>query len=188
MRVRLPPRSLTVAAAWAGARARTWFALAERAHIGAIWEARARAALEPLRRKGVELYFNVGWPGKGDIDIVAIAPGRAPRVIVAIEVKARRYTNWHLRRTLLAARMLARGGPHAAVLVTGARREPTIRMGVYVCSVDQIAQVVLSLVRHPTATTQRPRRRAQRTSGTAHRRAAHVRGEAGSRTAPRLKG
>lgn len=171
------------AAGWCGMRAWSWFGLAENARVGAASEARVIDQLEPLRRDGWELEYNVPLPGNGDIDVVAIAPGCAPRLMVAIEIKTSGYSTRHLRRTVHAAATLAGDGPRAAVLVTVASRETAVRYGVSICSAQRLVGVLRSLARDHTETSaSRSRRPAQRRFDTGHRRAAHARGPAGYRT------
>jgi hypothetical protein len=131
--------------AWCGERADFSFRRARDAGIGACSERRVREALEPLRDEGWDLEYNVGWPGHGDVDVVGIAPGRAPRLMVAIETKTRTFSRRDERRTLRAAAMLAEGRRSAAVLVTVARRETTVRRGLRICSVDRLAGVLRAL-------------------------------------------
>jgi hypothetical protein len=76
-----------IAALLAGWRARRQFSLAKRAEIGARSEQLVDGVLEPLRTEDWEIRTNVSWPGNGDIDTVAIAPGGPTFVI---ETKTRR--------------------------------------------------------------------------------------------------
>jgi hypothetical protein len=139
-----------VGAAWSGERAGVWFEGASRARIGARSETMVIDALAHLRARGWEFHYNVALPGNGDIDVVGIAPGRAPRLMVVIETKTSRYTRRNLTRTLRAARTLAGDGPSAAILVTITRRETAVRHGVTICSVDRVAGVLSALQRTPS--------------------------------------
>jgi Nuclease-related domain len=61
--------------------------LAGRSRVGAVSEARVRAALEPLRAEGWAVRQGVSWPGGGDIDHVVRSPTGTG---FAIETKTRR--------------------------------------------------------------------------------------------------
>lgn len=73
--------------------ARHWLALAGRSRIGARSEDELRRALAPVRREGWRVRHSLSWRGRGDIDLVAIAPWG---VAFAIEVKTSRYEDRHL--------------------------------------------------------------------------------------------
>jgi hypothetical protein len=121
-----------IGALLAGWRARRQFALARRAEIGARSEQLVDAMLEPLRLEEWDIHTNVRWPGNGDIDAVAIAPGGPTFVI---ETKTRRYTPEHVWRTARAARLFTAGIP---ILVTVVPRKMRIEDGVNVCGREQL--------------------------------------------------
>lgn len=121
-----------IAALLAGWRARRQFSLARRAEIGVRSEQLIDRTLEPLRREDWEIRTNVAWPGNGDIDTVAIAPGGPTFVI---ETKTRRYTTEHVRRTARAARLFTAGIP---VLVTAVPGQLRIEEGVSVCGRERL--------------------------------------------------
>ena len=54
--------------------ARRWLLLAERSRVGARSEGDVRHALAPLRDEGWRVRYSLQWRGRGDIDLVAIAP------------------------------------------------------------------------------------------------------------------
>jgi Nuclease-related domain len=89
-------------------------------------------ALEPLRIEDWDIHTNVAWPGSGDLDVVAIAPGGPTFVI---ETKTRRYTIEHVLRTARAARLFTAGIP---ILVTAAPGKLRIEDGVNVCGRDRL--------------------------------------------------
>jgi Holliday junction resolvase-like predicted endonuclease len=67
--------------------------LASRSRVGARSEDEVRRALAPLRTEGWRLRHSLQWRGRGDIDLVAIAPWG---VAFALEVKTSRYEHAHL--------------------------------------------------------------------------------------------
>jgi hypothetical protein len=67
-----------------GLYARHWLALAGRSRVGARSEDDVQRALTPLRAEGWRLRHSLPWPGRGDIDSVAISP---TGIAVAIETK-----------------------------------------------------------------------------------------------------
>lgn len=69
-------------------RARRWRRLAARSRVGAHSEAEVRRALAGLEAECWRVRHSLAWPGRGDIDFAAIAPGG---VGFAIEVKTSRY-------------------------------------------------------------------------------------------------
>ena len=75
---------LFVAAVAFAFSARHRLTLAERSRVGARSEDEVRRALAPLRTEGWRLRHSLQWGGRGDIDLVAIAPWG---VAFAIEVK-----------------------------------------------------------------------------------------------------
>jgi hypothetical protein len=121
-----------IAALLAGWRARRQFSLARRAGIGARSEQLVDGVLGPLRTEDWEIRTNVRWPGNGDVDVVAIAPGGPTFVI---ETKTRRYTAQHVRRTARAARLFTAGIP---VLVTAVPGKLRIEEGVSVCGRERL--------------------------------------------------
>jgi hypothetical protein len=57
-----------------GLRARHWLMLAGRSRVGARSEDGVQAALARLEGGGWRLRHSLSWPGRGDLDSVAIAP------------------------------------------------------------------------------------------------------------------
>src|SRR5438067_1527032 len=84
---------LVVPAAGVAFSARHWLVLAERSRVGARSEGQVQRALAPLRTEGWRLRHSLQWRGRGDIDLVAIAPWG---VAFALEVKTSRYEDRHL--------------------------------------------------------------------------------------------
>ncbi|MGZ8649063.1 MAG: nuclease-related domain-containing protein [Solirubrobacteraceae bacterium] len=79
--------------------------LAARSRVGADSEAQVRRALNPRVREGWRVEHAVDWPGRGDLDHVLRSPSGVGFVI---ETKTLRYSRAHVRRTIEAARRLAR--------------------------------------------------------------------------------
>ena len=65
---------ILLAALVLGLRVRHWLSLAGRSQVGARSEDEVRRTLAPLLREGWRLRHALRWPGRGDIDSVAIAP------------------------------------------------------------------------------------------------------------------
>jgi hypothetical protein len=65
---------LILAAVALGLRARRWVRLAGRASVGAQSEDDVQRALAPLTAEGWRLRHSLPWPGRGDIDSIAISP------------------------------------------------------------------------------------------------------------------
>jgi hypothetical protein len=86
---------LLLATAVLGIRARRWARLAG-SRVGARSENEVQRALAPLQTEGWRLRHSLTWPGRGDIDSVAIAP---TGVALAIETKTRNHDLEHLART-----------------------------------------------------------------------------------------
>lgn len=66
--------ALLVLALGLGLYARHWLSLADRSGVGARSEDEIRRALAPLEAEGWRLRHLLSWRGRGDIDLVAIAP------------------------------------------------------------------------------------------------------------------
>ena len=96
---------LLILAAGLAAYARHWGRLAGRSREGARSERAVRRALEVLHVEGWRLRHSLPWPGGGDIDHVAIAPGDAG-VAFAIETKTSSYRPEHVARAAATARWL----------------------------------------------------------------------------------
>lgn len=86
-------RMLVIAAAAFGFSARHWLGLARRSRVGARSEDEVRRALAPLQSEGWRTRHSLAWRGRGDVDLVAIAPCG---IAFAIEVKTSRYDHRHL--------------------------------------------------------------------------------------------
>src|SRR5438067_5392417 len=67
--------ALLIAAVVLGYPTRRWLVLAERSRVGAHSEDEVRRALAPLRAEGWRVRYSLQWRRRGDIDLVAIAPG-----------------------------------------------------------------------------------------------------------------
>ena len=76
--------------------ARHWARLAGRSRVGARSEEQAQRTLAPVAADGWRLRHSLAWPGRGDIDSVAIAP---TGIGFVIEIKTGNYTADHLART-----------------------------------------------------------------------------------------
>jgi hypothetical protein len=137
------------------------FRRAGEARIGAASERRVIEVLDMLEGEGWRFFHSVVWPENGDIDSVGVGPGPAGRrLIVAIETKTTAFNRFHVRRTLRAARFVARRRPYAAVLVTIRQRETTVQDGVTVCDVDRLVGALRALAReHAERSSMRPARR-----------------------------
>jgi hypothetical protein len=96
---------LLVVAGVVGLRARHWLSLAGRSRVGARSEDEVRCALAPLQGEGWRLCHALRWPGRGDIDSVAIAPSGLG---FAIETKTRTFEDRHVMRVREQAMWLAR--------------------------------------------------------------------------------
>jgi Nuclease-related domain len=86
--------AILVLAVGLGLYARHWLSLAGRSRVGARSEDEVRRALRTLEDEGWRVRHSLRWRGVGDVDSVAIAPGR---VAFAIETKTRTYGKHHLR-------------------------------------------------------------------------------------------
>ena len=119
--------------------------LAGRSRVGAESEARVRRALDPLALEGWRVAHGVDWPGRGDLDHVLRSPSGMGFVI---ETKTLRYRRTHVRRTIEAARRLARErrryprGVLPVMCVTGARRVEAMQEGAFVVSLDRLVEAV----------------------------------------------
>lgn len=122
-----------LASLFAGISAKRQFSLARRAEIGARSEQFAYAQVQPLEAEGWRIERNVDWPGNGDLDLVAIAPG-GPAFVT--DVKTCSYTAGHLRRASRAAAMFTDCVPMIATL---APRMTTREADVTVCSIDKLS-------------------------------------------------
>ena len=101
-----PAAALAIAAAGLVAYVRHWVRLARRSAVGARSERQVRRALAPLRIEGWRLRHALSWPGRGDIDHVAITP-RTVGLAFVIETKTRSYSADQLARTAARARWVA---------------------------------------------------------------------------------
>jgi Nuclease-related domain len=87
--------ALLLTAVGFGLRASHWARLAARAGVGARSEDRVQRALARLEAEHWRLRHSLRWPGRGDIDSIAISP---TGFAFAIETKTRGYTPEHLAR------------------------------------------------------------------------------------------
>jgi hypothetical protein len=159
--------------------ARHWLGLAERSRVGARSEDEVRRALVPLRTEGCRLRHSLQWRGRGDIDLVAIAPGG---FAFAIEVKTSRYDDRHLVTVREQAASLwrfrrrwCRQGVVPVLCVARPRGVHRWEDGVLVVSIDRLLPALLTascpiervaLPFKPRARDrERPRRRVIRRAG-----------------------
>lgn len=133
---------LLITGAGLGLRARNWARLAKRASVGARSEGQVQRALAPLEAEGWRLRHSLAWPGRGDIDSVAIAP---TGFAFAIETKTRSYTSEHLVRVLdiaawlnLRRRRWYRNGALPVLCVVRDRGLEHVESGVLVVSIDRL--------------------------------------------------
>jgi hypothetical protein len=122
--------------------ARRWANLAARTGVGARSEAEVQKVLRVLEAEGWRLRHSLPWPGRGDIDHVAIAP---TGIAFAIETKTRTFYPEHLAAARAQAawleRRLRRWCPHGARPVLCLTRGPQLERfedEVLVVSVDQL--------------------------------------------------
>jgi Nuclease-related domain len=137
---------LLLAAMALGLYARNWLSLARRSRLGARSEDDVQRALAPVRAEGWRLRHSLAWQGRGDIDSVAIAPGR---IAVAIETKTRTYDTRHLARVRDQAvwlsrrrRRWARSGALAVMCLVHARGVERVEDDVLVVSIDRLTYVL----------------------------------------------
>ena len=142
----LPGALLLVVAVVLGVRVRHWLSLAGRSGIGARSEDEVRRALAPLEEHGWWLRHALRWPGRGDIDSVAVAPNG---VGFAIETKTRRYDERQLGRVLDQASWLGRRrrrwckrGALPVLCVVRAAAVERYERGVLVVSIDRLVPVL----------------------------------------------
>jgi hypothetical protein len=102
--------------------------------------------LAPLQAEGWRLWHSLPWPGRGDIDSVAIAP---TGIAIAIETKTRMYDPHHLARVRVQATWLSgrrrrwrRNGALAVMCVVRARGVEHVEDDVLVVSVDRLLQAL----------------------------------------------
>ncbi|MGN6169567.1 MAG: nuclease-related domain-containing protein [Solirubrobacteraceae bacterium] len=129
-----------------GPQARHWLHLAARSRVGSRSEDEVRRALAPLRGEGWRVRYSLHWCGRGDIDLVAIAPGG---VAFAIEVKTSRYEDRHLvmvrEQTAWLWRFRRRWCRHGVVPVLCVARARGVyrwEEGVLVVSIDRLIPTV----------------------------------------------
>ena len=137
---------LLIVAATLGLRARHRLSLARRSRVGARSEDEVQRALAPLRAEGWRLRHSLPWPGRGDIDSVAISP---TGIAVAIETKTRSYDARHRARVREEAAWLARrrrswarNGAVAVMCLVHARGVERVEDDVLVVSIDRLAYVL----------------------------------------------
>jgi hypothetical protein len=131
-----------------GLYARHWLSLARRSRVGARSEDEVQRALAHLQAEGWRLRHSLPWPGRGDIDSVAIAP---TGVAVAIETKTRTYDVRHLARVHEQAvwlsrrrRRWCRHGALAVLCLVRVRGVRRLEHDVLVVSIDGLAPALRS--------------------------------------------
>jgi hypothetical protein len=85
--------------------ARHWLRLAGRSAADAKSEEEVRHVLAALENEGWRVRHSLTWRGRGDVDVVAIAPSR---IAFAIETKTRTYHESYLAVVQQQARWLRR--------------------------------------------------------------------------------
>jgi hypothetical protein len=125
-----------------------FFVLAGRNRVGARSEDEVRRALAPLRTEGWRLRHSLQWRGRGDIDLVAIAPWG---VAFALEAKTSRYEYRHLASVREQAAWLwrsrrswCRHGMVPVLCVARARGLHRWEDGVLVASIDRLVPTLLA--------------------------------------------
>ena len=141
-----------IAALVAGLCSRRQLSMARRSAIGAQSEQEVRRALRPLVAEGWRVRHSLTWPGRGDIDSVAISP---TGIAVAIETKTRTYDEHHLARVRDQAAWLARRrrrwartGALGILCVVRARGVERVEQDVLVVSIEGLAPVLRIASRH----------------------------------------
>jgi Nuclease-related domain len=139
-------------------RARHWWRLARRSGIGAHSEQQVRTQLDRLAQDGWRIRHSLCWPGGGDIDHLASAPGPIGLTFV-IETKTRTYRPGDLARISAVARWQAqrqsarhREDAIPILCLAGTRGIERWENGVAVVSLDRLVAVMSRLAR----TTRKP--------------------------------
>jgi hypothetical protein len=142
---------LALAAAACAVRSNRWWGLARRSAIGAHSEQQVRARLERLAQDGWRIRHSLRWPGGGDIDHLATAPGPLG-IVFAIETKTRSYSSADLVRIAAVARWQAqrqprwrRRGAMPILCLAGAGGIERWEGGVAVVSLDRLLAVISRL-------------------------------------------
>lgn len=137
---------LLVVAAALGLCAHCWLRLARRSGVGARSEDAVQRALAPLQAEGWRLRQSLPWPGRGDIDSVAISP---TGMAVAIETKTRSYDQRHLARLREQVAWLSRrrrrwasNGALGVMCLVRAQDVERVDHDVLVVSIDRLARVL----------------------------------------------
>jgi len=148
--------ALLLTAVGFGLRSRHWARLAARARVGARSEDQVHRALARLEAEGWRLHHSLPWPGRGDIDSIAIAP---TGFAFTIETKTRTYTPDHLARVRGTAAWLTkrrrrwcRNGALPVLCVVCERGCERVEAGVLVVSIDRLP----AALRTAAGTRQRP--------------------------------
>jgi nuclease-like protein len=132
-----------VAGVWALVRMRNAAGRAARARVGRQSEQTVARRLRELAQRGWTVNHSITWPGRGDIDHVAVSPAGT---VFVIETKTRSYGPAHLDRTRAAADAVGhkrRGGPARAVLcIARGRGVRTVERDVLVVSEDVLASTL----------------------------------------------
>jgi hypothetical protein len=133
--------------------------LAARNRIGAESEISVRHTLNRLRPDGWRIIHGAYWPGRGDVDHVAVAPSGLG---FAIETKTRAFNIQHLERTRATAGWLARrrrrwcpGGALPVLCVVRSSGLEYVQRGVLVVSVDRLLSSLLDAVQARATTASR---------------------------------
>jgi hypothetical protein len=137
---------LAVAAFGCAVRSWWWVRLAGRSRIGARSEDEVRRALAVLEREGWRMRHSLRWPGRGDLDSVAIAP---TGIGFVIETKTTRFDPEHVERAAEMARWLqARrrsrfpNGARPVLCVVRAHQVQQTEAGVLVVSLDRLVMAL----------------------------------------------
>jgi Nuclease-related domain len=137
-----------LAAVALGLYARRWLALAGRSRVGARSEAEVRRRLAVLQGEGWRLRHSLPWRGRGDIDLLALAP---TRVGFVIETKRRAYDDRHPAPVCDQAAWLSRRrrrwcrrGAVPVVCLLRARGVQRFERNVLVVSIDRLIPVLRS--------------------------------------------
>jgi hypothetical protein len=133
---------LAVAAFGCAVRSWWWVRLAGRSRIGARSEDEVQRALAVLEREGWRMRHSLRWPGRGDIDSVAIAP---TGIGFVIETKTSRFDPEHVERAAeMAGWLQARrrswfsNGARPVLCVVRAHQVQQTEAGVLVVSLDRL--------------------------------------------------
>jgi hypothetical protein len=136
-----------LAALYFGHSARTHFARARIAEIGARTERIVNSQLGLLAQRGWMVGHNIPCRGIGDIDQIAIAPAPSPAFIIS--TKTNTYTPRDLQQIAAVAREFDRaaGREHAtAILVRLTDTRAHVEHGVIVCDVYDLVRVMRSVL------------------------------------------